>query len=219
MSCAPATETLTNASPVADFPGTIIAGSRKSRNSLAGSGACHAARIWQSTPCASPQPRPPLRPVLLLLRGQRSRPITEFMRMPRQLVGLGPAVRHSQRPCAERLRFRRLFPGPAVSLPLSKFTTEQSRPLAADTAMSTGERPKTGILAPETTPTAPTATGAAGPHPASSKGGTRTVRAKPKRMPRSLSPKGKQTLGAARETPPWATPFAPARRRRYGPPP
>jgi hypothetical protein len=62
--------------------------------------------------------------------------------------------------------------------PLSRFTTEQSRPVAADTTMSTGVRWNTGILAAEATTRAAAMTGACGPHPdntskSSTKGGTR----------------------------------------------
>jgi hypothetical protein len=107
--------------------------------------------------------------------------------------------------------------------PLSKFTTEQSRPDIPDTAMSTGVRLNTGTLAPETT-TAPTTTGTSAAQPSSAKAKTRTDRIGQNRMPRTLSPKGKQTVGGSRAGPPRATipgkcPFAPTSGRRYVPPP
>ena len=83
--------------------------------------------------------------------------------------------------------------------PRSKFTTEQSRPVAADTSMSTGVRWNTGKLAADTTTaapaTTPATTGASGPQPDSSGDTTSTNEAKPKRMKAGLASKGKQTVG------------------------
>lgn len=66
--------------------------------------------------------------------------------------------------------------------PLSRCTTEQSRPDAADTAMSIGVRWKTGMLAPETTAVTLATAGSSGPQPANSSDRTKMSGIRPGRI-------------------------------------